>query len=218
MTGLGALPFLTAGVVVVGWIAFWIVMATRPKPPATPRGDAASPTPPERERRDRRSILGIVAQGLAYAVVWSPPHWEFLHRALERDGHRWGPLSVMLLMLVTGATLAGVLIASSAVRTLGRQWSLVARVTATHELVTAGPYARVRHPIYTGMLAMLVATALALSGPWPFVIALVCFGAGTAQRVRIEEQLLRAMFGAAFDDYASRVPAVLPRAQPRSRS
>ncbi len=58
-----------------------------------------------------------------------------------------------------------------AVRTLGKQWSLVARLTDEHELVTSGPYGIVRHPIYTAMLGLLLATGVALSEFLPTVIA-----------------------------------------------
>jgi protein-S-isoprenylcysteine O-methyltransferase Ste14 len=206
--GAAGLPVVTAGIVVAGWLAFWVILFARPK--AVPAPDE-SPTAPQPAARARWSWLGIAAQGLGYAIVWSPPHWGFVRRAVQQDGHPWGPLSVFIILLISGLTVSGVLIVQAAVHTLGRQWSLEARVTAGHRLVTDGPYARVRHPIYTGMLAMLIATALALNGPWSLLIALACFAAGTAQRVRLEERLLQRTFGAAFTDYASRVPAVLPR-------
>lgn len=61
------------------------------------------------------------------------------------------------------------------------------------------------------MLGMLVATGLALSRPVGLVVALVLFGVGTFVRVRSEEKLLREAFGAQFEAYARRVPAVFPR-------
>jgi len=48
----------------------------------------------------------------------------------------------------------------AAVQRLGKQWSIAARVTEDHELVTEGPYRIVRNPIYTGMFGMMVATAI----------------------------------------------------------
>src|SRR2546430_664453 len=46
--------------------------------------------------------------------------------------------------------------------TLGRNWSGLVTLKGGHELITSGPYAFVRHPIYTGLLTMCVATALVL--------------------------------------------------------
>ena len=98
----------------------------------------------------------------------------------------------------------------SALRVLGKQWSLQARVLEDHKLIREGPYRFVRHPIYTGMLGMIIVGGLAWSHWLGFVIALVLFGIGTAVRVRSEEKLLREQFGTAFDDYRRSVPAVLP--------
>jgi len=79
-----------------------------------------------------------------------------------------------------------------------------------HELVTNGPYAYVRHPIYTGMLGMLVATGLAISHWAALPAALVVFFVGTVIRIRSEEKLLRGAFGEQFEKYARSVPAILP--------
>ena len=99
---------------------------------------------------------------------------------------------------------------SAAVRVLGKQWSLQARVLEDHKLVREGPYRFVRHPIYTGMLGMIMAAGLAWSRWIGFLIALILFTIGTAIRVRSEEKLLREQFGAAFDDYKRSVPGVVP--------
>jgi protein-S-isoprenylcysteine O-methyltransferase Ste14 len=97
------------------------------------------------------------------------------------------------------------------VRTLGREWSLEARLVEGHRLVTAGPYGMVRHPIYSAMLGKLVATALVLSHWIGLLAGVVLFAIGTAIRIGREEKLLRAQFGAEYEDYARRVPALLPR-------
>jgi protein-S-isoprenylcysteine O-methyltransferase Ste14 len=80
-----------------------------------------------------------------------------------------------------------------------------------HELITAGPYAIVRNPIYLSMLGMFLASALAVSRWQALLGGLIVFLAGTAIRIRTEEKLLRETFAARFDDYARRVPALLPR-------
>ena len=48
-----------------------------------------------------------------------------------------------------------------AVRTLGKQWAMRARLVEGHQLITVGPCAYIRNPIYTGMPGMLIATGLA---------------------------------------------------------
>jgi len=98
----------------------------------------------------------------------------------------------------------------SAVRTLGKQWAVAARLVEGHKLITEGPYAYVRNPIYTGMFGMLLATGLAMEHWIATIAAVVIFAAGLVIRVRTEEKLLRAAFGQEFEDYAQRVPAVIP--------
>ena len=122
-------------------------------------------------------------------------------------GHWFEFLNTILVVVVILGSLWTMF---SAVRVLGKQWSLQARVLEDHKLVREGPYRFVRHPIYTGMLGMIVAAGLAWSHWTGFLIALVLFAIGTAIRVRSEERLLREQFGAAFDDYKHSVPAVLP--------
>ena len=103
----------------------------------------------------------------------------------------------------------------AAVRVLGKQWSFQARLVEGHKLVVAGPYSRVRHPIYTAMLGMLLATGIAFS-QWPaLVVALVLFAIGTLIRVRSEEALLRQEFGDDFEAYVRHVPALFPRLRKR---
>jgi protein-S-isoprenylcysteine O-methyltransferase Ste14 len=99
---------------------------------------------------------------------------------------------------------------ASAASTLGRQWALAARVIEGHKLITVGPYRFVRNPIYTGMFGLLVATGLAMQHWTALIVAVVLFAIGTVIRVRSEEKLLREAFGEEFEDYARRVPALLP--------
>ena len=119
-------------------------------------------------------------------------------------------VSVGLSILTMLVAIASVWFSAAAIRTLGQQWSLAARVLEGHKLVTQGPYSVVRNPIYTGMFGMLLATGLTVSHWIGLVIAIVVFAIGTIIRVRSEERLLREMFGGEFDQYASTVPAVIP--------
>ena len=103
----------------------------------------------------------------------------------------------------------GLFAASS--RELGRNWSLVARTRSDHELVRTGPYSRVRHPIYLGLLLFVVAMAVGL-GHWAqLLIALPFFFAGTAIRMKVEDSLLEKSFGDTFRDYRKSTPALIPR-------
>lgn len=89
------------------------------------------------------------------------------------------------------------------------------------ELVTAGPYAHVRNPLYLGNFITAAGFAIAFTGKncGASRTALIAGSLGAvagvyATIVPHEEQYLRARFGAAFDDYCDRVPAVVPRVEP----
>jgi protein-S-isoprenylcysteine O-methyltransferase Ste14 len=158
----------------------------------------------ERER-DASSRVGLALQCASYLVVLAFMRERFTHIA------PFGQAADAGVAVVTAALAVGsVWLVRSALGTLGAQWSLTARVLADHRLITSGAYKRVRHPIYTGMLGMLLATGLAASHWGGLLAGLIVFWAGTLIRVRSEERLLRAAFGAQYEDYARRVPAVLP--------
>lgn len=93
---------------------------------------------------------------------------------------------------------------------LGRHFRIQALVTDDHALVTTGPFSLVRHPIYTGLFGLTLATGL-VRVPWPRLIAgSVLFLLGTEIRVRIEERLLTERFPEAAREYQSRVKAYIP--------
>jgi protein-S-isoprenylcysteine O-methyltransferase Ste14 len=87
--------------------------------------------------------------------------------------------------------LGGVGLRLASVRTLGRFYSHRVRVTAGHALVTAGPYAVLRHPAYTGML-VAHAGFVACFASLPAACALVLLVSMVLVRVRIEERVLTA--------------------------
>jgi protein-S-isoprenylcysteine O-methyltransferase Ste14 len=93
---------------------------------------------------------------------------------------------------------------------LGRLWS--GRVTrkAEHRVVDTGPYALVRHPIYTGLLLAALATAAAkgtVLGIAGFAMLLL----GLTLKARLEERWLAGeLEGGAYADYRRRVPMLVP--------
>jgi protein-S-isoprenylcysteine O-methyltransferase Ste14 len=98
----------------------------------------------------------------------------------------------------------------AASRAMGANWSLAARMRDDHALVTSGIFGRLRHPIYTAMSLFLAAEALALGHYGQLLVGVPLFLIGTAIRVREEERMLSARFGAAYADYAGRVKRFLP--------
>ncbi len=158
-------------------------------------------------RRDTTSRVGIAIQAVAFVLSWVGPWWFFMRTPNKPSLPLWAAVTAIVLALI------GARFCVAAVRTLGKQWSLTARVLEQHELVTSGPYSTVRNPIYTGMWALQIATTIAFSSWiwWGLVpISTAIYYIGTMVRVRREENLLREQFGPAFEDYTRRVPALLP--------
>lgn len=93
--------------------------------------------------------------------------------------------------------------------TLGRNWSGVVTLKEGHELVERGPYRFVRHPIYTGILTMFFATALAQGHLSGFVGTLLMF-ASFWIKLRDEEKLMLQQFPERYADYRRRAKCIIP--------
>ena len=93
--------------------------------------------------------------------------------------------------------------------TLGRNWSGVVTFKGGHELITRGPYALVRHPIYTGLLAMVFGTAIVV-GHIGAIIALPLVIVSLWIKLRSEEKLMLEKFPAEYEAYARRVKRLVP--------
>jgi protein-S-isoprenylcysteine O-methyltransferase Ste14 len=106
-------------------------------------------------------------------------------------------------------TVAGCGFAIWARLTLGSNWSGRATVKAGHELVTRGPYAVARHPIYTGLLLAVVGTELA-QGEWHGMLALVLIVLALMVKMSQEERLMMQTFPVAYPAYRQRVKALIP--------
>jgi protein-S-isoprenylcysteine O-methyltransferase Ste14 len=92
---------------------------------------------------------------------------------------------------------------------LGTSWSMAPKVTGDHQLRTRGPYAVTRHPIYTGLLGMLLgATLLSGIGQWIvlFPACLIVFEV----KIRMEEHLMVVTFPEEYPRYRRRVPQLIP--------
>ncbi len=153
----------------------------------------------------RSSLFYLLATALFLAfssVFWKPLPWTF------------SP-AVRALALAAGALtyfpgLAFVLWGRLA---LGRMYfvstSFGAQLYADHQLVTRGPFAIVRHPMYLGLIAA-AAGGLLLYQTWT-TVAFAVFAPSILFRARREEQALAAEFGEEWQAYAARVPMFLPR-------
>jgi protein-S-isoprenylcysteine O-methyltransferase Ste14 len=124
-----------------------------------------------------------------YVQLWPQGYWPF-----------W---------LGAAITIVGLLFAVWARVHLGRNWSRSVTIKQGHELITTGPYAVVRHPIYTGILTGFLGMAIAISQVRGFIaFALIffvfCF------KFRMEEEFMRSQFGETYATYARKTAALVP--------
>jgi len=173
------------------WAVWWLAMAFFSK--ATKRRESAA-----------QRIEHLVPAMLGFALVFR-----------EGFGGAWlaRPIvaaNAVLLGLCVMATVLGLLFAVWARLILGSNWSGTVTIKTNHQLIRRGPYRWIRHPIYTGMLAALLATAAIqglLSGMIGFAFVLL----GLYRKARREESFLSQEFGDGFLEHRQHTGMFLPR-------
>ncbi len=180
----------------VVWIAFlvyWqIIKAASTKTKTTQRLEPAA-------SRILRALAFLVVIVLL-AAPRIPLGWLYLQL--------W-PSGIWPFAVGAAVTVAGLLFAVWARQHLGSNWSRSVTIKQGHDLITTGPYALVRHPIYTGILTGFLGTAIALSqvrGIIAFVLVFLVFWA----KLRMEEKWMRSQFGEKYATYAGQTATLVP--------
>lgn len=156
-------------------------------------------------RRSARSRVGIVLQFVGFfAVGFGPIHLAVPSTAVS------SLLSATLVVMLEGAAVA---IFMASTRTMGKNWSIVARMRPDHQLIRTGPFAVVRHPIYLALLLYLLSMSVAFGHFAQLAVGLAFYCVGTIIRIREEEKLLREQFGDDHARYVREVPAFIPFAR-----
>ncbi|HTY60863.1 MAG TPA: isoprenylcysteine carboxylmethyltransferase family protein [Acidobacteriota bacterium] len=106
-------------------------------------------------------------------------------------------------------TACGLLFSVWARRHLGRNWSQAVTLKKDHELITSGPYALVRHPIYTGLVLGILGSAVA-RGEWRGIVAVALVFVALWRKLRLEEKWMREQFGESYEAYSQKVAALVP--------
>jgi len=174
----------------IGWLIYWCVAARDVK--NTVRTESLS-----------SRLLHIVPLILAVLLLGA----QKVPVALLRE--RFLPLAEWPFWLGLLITAAGMLLSVWARLHLGRNWSGLVTIKEGHELITSGPYALVRHPIYTGLLMAFLGTAVAI-GDWRGLLALAMATVALWRKLRFEERWMRQEFGDAYAAYSRRVAALVP--------
>jgi protein-S-isoprenylcysteine O-methyltransferase Ste14 len=111
--------------------------------------------------------------------------------------------------------LAGIALAMWARIHLGQFWSDKVVLKVDHQLIRTGPYAHLRHPIYSGVLLGVAATALVL-GEWRGVVAFLILLINYWIKARREDRMLADRFRESFAEHAKHAGFLLPKFERRA--
>ncbi len=173
------------------WAVWWLAMAFFSK--STKRRESPA-----------QRIEHLVPAMLGFALVFR-----------EGFGGAWLARPIILanpvlLGLCVVMAILGLLFAVWARLILGSNWSGTVTIKTNHQLIRRGPYRWIRHPIYTGMLAALLASAVIqglLSGMIGFALVLLAL----YRKARREESFLSQEFGDGFIEHRQHTGMFLPR-------
>ena len=124
--------------------------------------------------------------------------------ALQDSAYRNVPMALAGAVIAT----AGAALAFTARAVIGRNWGTPGSRKADTDLVTNGPYALVRHPIYGGVLVMMIGTAIGLIMTWWIMV--VAAGSFFLYSARREERLMTERFPDAYPRYRERTKMLIP--------
>ena len=171
------------------WALYWLIAARGVKPV---------------ERRESvASRLGHalpLALGAALLMRNSMPGWL---------GERFIPASATVYLGGVFVVVAGLLLCIWARVVLGGNWSGTVTLKKDHQIVRAGPYRLIRHPIYTGLLLMFLGSAIA-RGEWRGLLAVAIVFAALWRKLKLEERWLGEHFGADYAAYRECSWALIP--------
>jgi protein-S-isoprenylcysteine O-methyltransferase Ste14 len=174
------------------FIAYWAVAAV-----GTKRSTGG--------RRWREEIgLRLVVILLIVAVLQSRSLRQFLAQIQRSVSH-----SDILGWIGAALCLAGFSLAINARRHLGRNWGIPMSRKEQPELVTSGPYALIRHPIYTGLILAMLGSAMGIEVFW--ALLLIPVGAYFIYSARREEAVMLQLFPEQYAAYMARTGMLVPR-------
>jgi protein-S-isoprenylcysteine O-methyltransferase Ste14 len=125
-------------------------------------------------------------------------------------GKRIIPRIMVVEVLAVSLTALGIAFAIWARFYIGQNWSSAVTIKVGHQLIRTGPYAWVRHPIYSGLLLAMIGTALARRAPRG-LLAILLLWLGFSIKRRMEEGFMLKTFGPEYEEYSRSTGALIPR-------
>jgi len=148
-------------------------------------------------------LLRLLIGALTFALLfWQKMGVGFL-------GQRFLPPSFAVKSVGFAVTLIGLTVTAWARVHLGQYWSDKVVIQPQHRLIRTGPYARVRHPIYFGVLFGIAGTALVV-GEWRALASLLLMSINYTVKAKKEDKILSECFGEEFRSYQRNTGMLLP--------
>ena len=122
---------------------------------------------------------------------------------------RFLPIASPIMAAGLAVEAMGLWLAIAARRHLGSNWSGEISIKVDHRLIRSGPYKRLRHPIYTGLLTMYAGTAV-VTGTGLAIGGLAMAAVAYWRKIRLEEANLNVAFGAEYEAYRRETWALVP--------
>lgn len=156
------------------------------------------------DRRSGVEVVGLSAALLGLAFV--PGFYVATGKpeAADYTAHVW---AVILGAILFGAAMW---VFRRTHKALGRNWSITLQIREKHELISHGPYALVRHPMYTSFLLMGLGQAFLLANWVVGLAGLIGFAILFFLRVDKEERMMLEIFGAEYRAYMDRTKRIIP--------
>ncbi len=175
----------------IAWLLYWIVSAWSVR--RNERGESSG-----------QRFLTALVLGVGGFLIFA------------RTSHL-GPLDLRFVPDATGVHVMGLVLVVTGLgisvwarRHIGQFWSGRVMLKEGHQLIQSGPYARVRHPIYSGIFLAMLGTALFV-GEWRALLGAAIFFVAHWLKAKREEALLAGKFGEAYEEYRRRTGSLVPR-------
>ncbi len=119
-------------------------------------------------------------------------------------------LNIGFIYLSLGLIVVGIIIRFTAIRQLGKFFTMDVTIKSDHQIVNTGLYGWVRHPSYSGALLSFIGLGLSMNNYYGFLIIVVPIFLAFSARISVEEQALTEAFGAAYQSYSAATKRLIP--------
>lgn len=164
--------------------------------------EKAAKTASEASSQESRGSRGL------HVVLTSASQLLLFFRVPGLNGN-WLPVSPIFVFAGLAIEMGGLVLAIWARRVLGKHWSGKITIKVDHELVRAGPYEYVRHPIYTGLLMLYLGAAI-VSGQFHALLGFTLVLIAYVRKIHLEEANLMRAFADKYEEYRRQTRALLP--------